>query len=260
MVALVRRPLKVLTALCVPLLLAAILPRPALGQAETPVAVELALAVDTSESVDGFEFALVMKGIADAFRDPEVIERIGQMDGMAVTLFQWSTRVDPRYMVPWHLLRDPASALAFAERVERAERDPLRGFTAIGRAIEFGARQIAGNAFDGRQRKIDVSGDGRNNTGLPPFMLHERTGPLGIVINGLPILTRTDSETADLDLYFRESVIDGAGAFVEVADDYDDFARAFRRKLLREITPVISRAAPAPGAMATALAGEGRPF
>ena len=37
------------------------------------------------------------------------------------------------------------------------------------------------------------------------------------------------------------SLLRGAGAFVETANDYDDFARAFLRKLLRELTPLISR-------------------
>jgi len=31
------------------------------------------------------------------------------------------------------------------------------------------------------------------------------------------------------------------GAFVEIANDYDDFARAFWRKLLRELTPLVSQ-------------------
>lgn len=71
---------------------------------------------------------------------------------------------------------------------------------------------------------------------------------LGIVINGLPILTRivyysaqkpmrTNLDYYDLETYYREKVIHGPGAFVETADDYDDFARAFQRKLVRELTP-----------------------
>ena len=35
--------------------------------------------------------------------------------------------------------------------------------------------------------------------------------------------------------YYQEFVIQGPGAFVERADDYADFERAMRRKLLREL-------------------------
>ena len=145
-------------------------------------------------------------------------------------------------MIPWHLLHGPASVLAFAEKVERAARDPVRGFTAIGRAINFGVRLIAGNDFDGRRLKIDISGDGRNNTGVLPIVSRRGADARGIVINGLPILI----DTYALDTYFREKVIYGPGAFIEIATDYRDFAQAFLRKLRREIAPMTSQNVPPP--------------
>ncbi len=211
------------------------------ARAKTPVSIELVLAVDTSMSIDGFEYDLLMTGIARAFRTPEIINLIGQQNGVAVTLFQWSSEVDEQYMIPWHLLKDPASVLSFAAKVEKAERNPYRGFTGIGGASDFGVRLIAENAFEGRQLKIDVSGDGRNNTGVPPTIPRQEANALEIVINGMPILTYTAYESYDLDIYYREKVILGPGAFVEIASDYDDFARAFLRKLRREISPAISR-------------------
>ncbi len=246
------------------------------AQAKIPVSIELVLAVDTSMSIDGFEFGLLMKGIANAFRTPEIIGLIGLHNGVAVALFQWSSEVDERYMIPWHLLGDPASVLSFAAKVETAERGPNRLFTGIGGAIDFGVRLIAGNAFEGRQMKIDVSGDGRNNIGVPLSMPRQAANTLGIVINGLPILTRiveysartsttvgpmrmgryqahTNVDYFDLETYYRENVILGAGAFIEIASDYDDFARAFLRTLRREITPPpISRAPPCPARAAPA--------
>ena len=219
------------------------------AQAKTPVSIELVFAVDTSMSVDGFEFNLLMKGIANAFRTPEIIDLIGQQNGVAVTLFQWSSEINEQYMIPWHLLKDPASVLSFAAKVEKAERDPNRVFTGIGRAIDFGVRLIAENAFEGRQLKIDVSGDGRNNIGVPPSIPRQAANALEIVINGLPILTYIDQGSYDLDTYYRENVIHGPGAFVEIANDYDDFARAFLRKLRREITPVVSQDDAAPRAL-----------
>ncbi len=242
------------------------------ARAKTPISIELVVAVDTSMSIDGFEFGLLMKGIASAFRTPEIVNLIGQQDGVAVTLFQWSSEVNEQYMIPWHLLKDPASVLAFAAKVEKAERDPRRVFTGIGGAIEFGVRLIAENAFEGRQLKIDVSGDGRNNIGVPLAIPRQAANALGIVINGLPILTRiveysartptpvgpmsmgryhahTNVDFFEMETYYRENVIQGPGAFVEIARDYDDFARAFLRKLLREISPLVSHENAEPGAL-----------
>lgn len=222
------------------------------ARAQTPVSMELVLAVDTSMSIDGSEFGLLMNGIAAAFRNPEVIELIGLQDGVAVMLFQWSSDIDARYMIPWHLLNDPASISAFAAKVEEAERDPDRVFTGIGEAIRFGVRSIAENGYQGQQLKIDVSGDGPSNFGVLPSVSRREADALGIVINGLPILTHivsyfngvptnTDEDFYHLESYYREKVILGSGAFIEIADDYDDFARAFLRKLLRELTPLVSQ-------------------
>lgn len=212
------------------------------ARAQTPVAIELVLAVDTSRSVDDIEFALQMKGIAWAFRTPEIIALIGRRQGVAVTLIQWSSEVDPRFVIPWHILRGPGTVLAFADQVERAAREPSRGFTAMGRAIDFAIDLIANNPLAGRELKIDVSADGRNNTGPPPTAAWQRARALGITINGLSILI----ETFNLDAYFREKVITGPGAFVEIAADYHGFARVFQRKLRRELTPLVSRNGQAP--------------
>jgi hypothetical protein len=54
------------------------------------------------------------------------------------------------------------------------------------------------------------------------------------------IPTQPDVNFYDLETYYREEVILGSGAFVEIANDYDDFARSFLRKLRRELTPLVS--------------------
>jgi hypothetical protein len=214
------------------------------AQAQIPVSIELVLAVDISRSVDDVEYDLQVTGIAKAFRNPEIINLIGQHNGVAVTLFQWDTDIDQHHMIPWHLLHDPASVLSFANRVAALQRDPNRRLTGIGRAIDFGVHLIAANDFSGQLLKIDISGDGRDNIGSLTPASRQRAGSLGIAINGLPILI----DTFNLDHYYREKVILGPDAFLEIAIDYDDFARAFLRKLRREITPSISRNGPTPPA------------
>ena len=92
--------------------------------------------------------------------------------------------------------------------------------------------------------KIDISGDGRDNIGSLTPASRQRARSLGIAINGLPVLI----DTFNLDTYYRENVILGPDAFLEIATDYNDFSRAFLRKLRREITPSISRNDPTPRA------------
>lgn len=202
--------------------------------AAVAVGIELALGVDCSFSVNDLEYELQMQGIADAFRDPEVISLIGnQPGGIAVTLYHWAGTPNNIRPIPWRHLTDEASALAFAAEVASTKRSPLSYYTAIGHAIDFGVHLIETSGFAGHQRKIDISGDGRNNTGPEPSVARLRALAKGITVNGLAILDG-DRRLAG---YYRDNVIIGPSAFVMTAGTYDDFAAAMRNKLLRELIP-----------------------
>ena len=54
-------------------------------------------------------------------------------------------------------------------------------------------------------------------------------------VNGLAIL----SDDPNLLTYYQARVIRGAGSFAIAANDFADFERAIKVKLLREIYPVI---------------------
>ena len=201
--------------------------------AEMPVAVELVLAVDTSASVDAGEFSLQMRGIAEALRAPEVIALIAEQDGVAITLMQWAGWTGHEDILPWRVLTGAASVLAFAAEVEAMERQHVGNLTAIGSAIDRGAELIAANGYAGRLRKIDVSGDGQNNVGVPLARARARAEAAGISVNGLAILT----DQPELDEYFLAHVIAGPDPFVISTADYAGVAEAMRRKLLRELAP-----------------------
>lgn len=207
------------------------------SDARTPVSIELVHAVDTSLSVNDIEFDLQMHGIAQAFRSDQVIKLIGLHDGVAVTLIQWAGWVSEEHTVPWRLLTTPASIRAFAEEVERTGRDSVGRLTAIGTAIDAGLEAIAANRYAGRRLKIDVSGDGRSNAGPSLSMARRKAEARGVTINGLAVLT----DDGALDAYFWRHVITGGSAFVIDAADYEDFARAIRIKLMRELAPEVSQ-------------------
>ncbi len=206
---------------------------PVAVRAATEVDLELVLAVDASSSVTSWEFDLQMQGIAGAFRDAEVqgaIRAAGDL-GVAVTLVQWSGRDRQIKAVEWTLVYDAASAEAFAAGVDAAPRFVTGGSTAIGNAIGFAQLLIESNAYRGRRRTVDVSGDGRTNQGVQTPALRNAAVEAGITVNGLTIL----NEDPSVDSYYRANVIGGSGAFVISATDYRDFARAIKLKLIREI-------------------------
>ncbi len=80
------RAVAVVAGLC-----AAVAP-PSRAPAADRVDLNLVLAVDSSSSVDGEEFALQMEGLAHAFRDPGLIAAIegGLHHAIAVNLIEWS--------------------------------------------------------------------------------------------------------------------------------------------------------------------------
>ena len=59
-----------------------------------------------------------------------------------------------------------------------------------------------------------------------------------VTINGLVILGATPNPLP----HYEAEVIGGFGAFVEVAENFDDYPRAILRKLLRELSPSLSSA------------------
>src|SRR3546814_7921188 len=77
----------------------------------------------------------------------------------------------------------------------------------------------------------DLSGDGRSNEGGSPAFARAAANRAGVTINGLAIL----NEEPDLARYYMAGVVGGPGSFLVTADDFDDFARAMRRKLYFEI-------------------------
>ncbi len=206
------------------------------------VDLELALAVDTSASVDPMEYRLQMTGLVQAFRDPAVvaaIEGTGK-DGIAVTLYHWSSSGEQEQIVPWARITDALSAADFANAIAANYERRFADSTGIGDAIRFGASLIRRNRFEGRRKSIDVSGDGRNNSGIPPDIVRDAVVAEGISINGLAIL----NDEPYLHHYYARNVIGGPAAFVTTVASYDDIIKGMRIKLLREISISVASAAP----------------
>ena len=206
-----------------------------------PVDLELALGVDVSGSVDEVEAELQRNGYIAAFRDPKVLKAIqsGFLRRIAVTYYEWAGFGHAKVIAEWSVIHDRASALAFADKLRTPDPQTARR-TAIANGIDSGIAFIERNGFDGTRRVIDISGDGPNNWGDPVTDARNRAAARRITVNGLPIMNDRLSGSgrpsmADLDLYYINCVIGAPGAFIVVANDFEAFANAVRRKLVLEI-------------------------
>lgn len=216
--------------------------------AQTPVDVELVLAVDVSQSMDRGELALQRQGYIDAVVHPQVLRAIrgGMYGRVAVTYVEWGA--SQGVMTPWTLIEDAAGAAAFAEALAAQPLRTIHG-TSISGALRFAAGLFAANGFEGFRQVIDVSGDGPNSSGPPVVPARDATLAQGVIINGLPIILRQPSYTfysiPDLDIYYADCVIGGPGSFVLPVDHSDQLADAIRQKLVLEIAGVPPRMMPA---------------
>ncbi|BBK32626.1 uncharacterized protein DUF1194 [Stella humosa] len=219
------------------------------AHAQAAVDLALVLAVDGSSSIDDREFRLQMRGYADAFRNPRVVQAAttGASHRIVVTLVQWSNLHDQRQAVPWTLVEDAQSAGRLADLIENAAREVPAGSTSISGAIDFSARLLGDRRWQPARRVIDVSGDGLNNMGRQPSAARDAAVAAGISVNGLAITT----EVPALDIYYEDNVIGGPGAFALATDSFENFPEAILKKLLREIVglpggPSIAEVPPAP--------------
>jgi hypothetical protein len=203
------------------------------ARSQTAVDMELLLAVDASGSVDATRFELQRKGYVAAFRSPQVLQAIagGGKQSIAVSMFQWTGPQQQAEIVPWALIKDEASAKSVAALIETTPRKLFGGGTSISGAIDTAMKWFPQSPFRGERRVIDVSGDGSNNRGRSVTKARDDAVAADVVINGLPIL----AWEPDLDFYYKQNVIGGAGAFMIVAKDFDTFSDAILKKMIIEI-------------------------
>jgi hypothetical protein len=209
------------------------------ARAETEVDLALVLAVDVSRSMDWDEQRLQRGGFVEAFRSPTVHQAVrkGVLGRIAVTYVEWSGPTEQKVVVPWAVIDSPESAVAFSGRLSR---EPIGVIfsTSISGAIDFSVRLFTQSGVDAIRRVIDISGDGPNNTGRTVTMARNDAIAQGITINGLPLMLKRPSgrgEIEDLDLYYRDCVIGGPGAFIVPVRERQQIADAIRTKLMREI-------------------------
>jgi hypothetical protein len=221
--------------------------RPA--HADDAVDVALVLAVDVSRSIDADEARLQREGYRTAVADPVVVAAIrgGMVGSIAIAYVEWAGIEYQRTVIPWRRIATQAEAEAWAVELVIAPRQSL-SWTSISGAIRHARQLLAECPWEATRRVIDVSGDGVNNSGPPADQQRDAAVAEGITINGLPIINDRPTfgrlPPVPLDDYYRENVIGGDGNFMIVAEDFESFGVAVKRKLIREIATLPPAAIP----------------
>ncbi len=203
----------------------------------------LALGLDVSGSVDEHEYVLQMNGIAEALADAQVRNAFLGSQGapVALTIFEWSSSSYQKEIVGWRLVETPQDLDAIRNTLLQWRRAPAPEATGLGAAL-LHATRIFQQGPVCWQQTLDVSADGKNNDWPVPQRLRAENQLGDMNINALVIardfnstLALTPNGVTELSAYYQARIIHGPGAFVEVAVGYEDYARAMRRKLLREL-------------------------
>jgi hypothetical protein len=228
----------------------------------TVVDTALIVAVDVSQSVDEARYRLQMEGIAQALEDPGVIAAIanGPNGGILFTMIAWADSANQ--VLDWHRITSKEDAAAVAGKVRAL---PHNGgeFTCMARLLRsLALKFIPAIPVKAQRIVVDVSGDGVDNCSDRDALHEERDRVIALsaTINGLPIIVpgendvvgsgayrapgfglrelpqQPDKEATTLDRWFADHVIGGQGAFLMVAQGYDDFGRALRQKFVTEIS------------------------
>lgn len=190
----------------------------------------LLLAIDVSGSIDKGEYALQISGLFDALQDPEIAEILLQGQS-ALAVVQWSGLGRQTLVLPWQRMLSPQALDQFARTTRNLPRAFTGSDTAVGQAISFASEQFAA-VPDCTRHVIDISGDGPENAGHTTSSARRDAIAQNITINAIAIEDMGPSSPTSQ--FYKNWVITPNG-FVITARGLDDYRRAIRAKLLREL-------------------------
>lgn len=216
------------------------------GPAAADCRLALVLALDVSSSVDAAEDRLQRGGLVSALTAPEVKAAFfASEDPVALAIYEWSGRYNQELLLDWTLIDSPARLLYAAETLARSTRSHNDFPTAMGYALGYGARLLQ-RAPRCLYNTLDMAGDGQNNEGFGPALAYAEFPFDGVTVNGLVVNGADYEAETGLIAFYQSQVLHGPGAFLEVAQGFEDYERAMRRKLERELAPPVIGALPTP--------------
>ncbi|MGB3314998.1 MAG: DUF1194 domain-containing protein [Albidovulum sp.] len=190
----------------------------------------LVLTIDVSGSIDRGEYRLQVQGLADALGDPEIADAL-VLGQVALTVVQWSGTGQQAAVLPWRRMLSYDEVRSFADRARGLKRAYSGSDTAVGEAIGFSAAQFDA-VSDCRRRVIDISGDGPQNAGASLSAGRRAAAEAGANINAVAI--EDVGRGSPITEYYRRFIVTRQG-FVMTARGLEDYPRAIRAKILREV-------------------------
>lgn len=226
------------------------------------VPLTLCMALDASSSINQNEFAIQCKGLAEAFRDEDVINAIINFrQAVHVVVLQYSDTA--QMSVDHALLTSRDSILAYANYIESQGRLTPK-FTGIAHGLGEAGYLIHSAPYTAVERIVDISGDGVESVlgKVTPGNSDDRKealesgakeidirrwhlAGLRTTINGLPI-TQNDDE---LHEYYGQHVITTPKiaqaanirqGMLWKAPTYEDYKEAIKSKILSELVGAIA--------------------
>jgi Ca-activated chloride channel homolog len=234
--------------------LLAILIHPVAAQEATDA--NLITAIDVSGSIEPADERLELEGMAQAVADPMFLQAIkrGRQRRIGFVVFTWANgEFIP--LVPWTLIASQAEAEQVAERLRAARGMPMLGYvmpdagevrpwrrghaTDVSGAMDYAIGVSDAAPFASHHHVINICANGIDNVGRGPAPVRDRALEQGLIINGLVLGLREDSEQiAD---YFREHVQAGFGSFVIEARAFEDITKAMLAKFMVELAALEPR-------------------
>lgn len=221
--------------------------------AQTACRQALVLGLDVSGSVNQEEYDLQLGGLADALDSADVrdVMLAGLGAPIWVAVFEWSSAAHQSVIHDWVAIDSADRLDALSQRLRGHQKAHRTVQTALGAAAAFGADMLARGPICAKQT-MDLSADGKSNDGPQISSVYAAAAFDRITVNALVVVEDQGEDSADLEYlrsdlraYFEAEVIHGIDAFAEVARGYNDYARAIKRKLLRELAGArLSDAAP----------------
>jgi hypothetical protein len=216
----------------------------------------LITAIDVSGSVKAADERLELEGMAQAVADPMFLRAIqrGMHGRIGFVAFTWANgEFIP--LVPWTRIGSQAEAAQVADRLRAARGMPMMGYampdpdvvrpwrlglaTDVSAAMDYAIGVSAAAPFASHHQVINICANGIDNVGKGPAAVRDRALAQGLIINGLVLGNREDSE--DIAAYFREHVQAGFGSFVIEARAFEDITKAMLAKFVVELAALQQR-------------------
>lgn len=195
----------------------------------------LVLAIDVSNSVDETEDRLQRNGLANALISEDVQAAfLISPDPVSLLVYEWSGRHHQKVLWDWSEITSAADLLVASKAISQSTRGQRDFPTAMGYALGYAANRLREKPGC-LAKTIDVAGDGKNNDGFGPAEAYAAFPFENVTVNGLVVDASILETRQDLITFFENELIRGPFAFVEVADGFESYEEAMRRKLIREL-------------------------